>query len=78
MSHEEYHQSYRLKGISVTGQTFKKNNKHTEDIGDVLQWLHNERHGVSNQTYENQRKHQSSVLRALCEGNPPVTGGFPP
>ena len=24
-----------------------------------------------------QRKHQSSVLLALCEGNPPVTGGFP-
>ena len=23
------------------------------------------------------RKHQSSVLLAFCEGNPPVTGGFP-
>ena len=24
-----------------------------------------------------QRKHQSSALQAPCEGNPPVTGGFP-
>ena len=24
-----------------------------------------------------QRKHQSSALPILCEGNPPVTGGFP-
>ena len=25
----------------------------------------------------NQRKHQSSAPLGLCEGNPPVTGGFP-
>ena len=25
-----------------------------------------------------QRKHQSSALMALCEGNSPVTGEFPP
>ena len=24
-----------------------------------------------------QRRHQSSAILALCEGNPPVTGGFP-
>ena len=23
------------------------------------------------------KKHQSSAFLALCEGNPPVTGGFP-
>ena len=26
---------------------------------------------------EQQRKHQSSILLDLCEGNPPVAGGFP-
>ena len=46
-----------------------------------------DRHGTSNHrqlhccstvcSRAHQRKHQSSALLALCEGNPPVTGGFP-
>ena len=35
---------------------------------DTITIPSDERHGVW---------HQSSVLQALCEGNPPVTGGFP-
>ena len=58
----------------------------------IIMWLYNsdvtwESYGISNHQQLNcsstacsvlhQRKHQISVLLALCEGNPPVTGGFP-
>ena len=53
----------------------------------TLQWRHNERDGVSNHRPLNRlfnrllrrRPNKTSKLRAtgLCEGNPPVTGGFP-
>ena len=47
----------------------------------ALQWRHNERDGVSNHRSSvcsgaDQRKHQFRVT-GLCEGNLPVTGGFP-
>ena len=53
----------------------------------TLQWRHNERHGVSNHRRLNclldrlfrRRSKKRSKLRVtgLCDGNPPVTGGFP-
>ena len=52
-----------------------------------LQWRHNERNGVSNHRRLDcslnrlfrRRSERTSKLcvTALCEGNPPVTGGFP-
>ena len=52
-----------------------------------LEWLHNERHPVSNYLRLNcllnclfrRASQKTSKLRVtgLCEGNPPVTGGFP-
>ena len=51
-----------------------------------LQWRHNERDGVSNHRRLGclfnlllRRRTKKSTLRVtgLCEGNPPVTGGFP-
>ena len=52
-----------------------------------LQWHHNERDDISNHRRldgllnrlfkPDQRKHQSSVSLAICEGNSPVTGEFP-
>ena len=51
-----------------------------------LQWCHNESVGVSNQRLDCLHKHlfkrkskKTLKLRVtgLCEGNPPVTGGFP-
>ena len=53
----------------------------------VLQWRHNERDGVSNHRHLDgspnrlfrRKSKTTSKLRVtgLCEGNPPVTGGFP-
>ena len=53
----------------------------------TLQWRHNERDGVPNHRYLEcllkrlfrRRSKKTSKLRVtgLCEGNPPVTGGFP-
>ena len=53
----------------------------------TLQWRHNERHGDSNprcldrllNRSSRRRSKKTSKLRVtgLCEGNPPVTGGFP-
>ena len=52
----------------------------------TLQWCHNDHHGVSNHlhstvclnVYLNYHQRQTKpVLLALCEWNPPVTGGFP-
>ena len=53
----------------------------------ILQWRHNGCDGVSNHSVSivcstvflgaDQRKRQKSVSLATCEGNPPVTGGFP-
>ena len=55
--------------------------------GHTLQWRHDEREGVSNhRRYDSllnrlfrRRSKKSLKLRVtgLCEGNPPVTGGFP-
>ena len=52
-----------------------------------LQWRHNERDGVSNHRRLDyllnrlfrRRSREISTIRVayLCEGNPPVTGGFP-
>ena len=52
-----------------------------------LQWRHNERNGVSNhrspdcllnRLFRRRLKERSKLLvTGLCEGNPPVTGGFP-
>ena len=54
---------------------------------DALQWRHNERGGVSNHRrlggllsrLFRRRSKKASKLRVtdVCEGNPPVTGGFP-
>ena len=54
----------------------------------TLQWRYNERDGVSNHPCPEyllnrsfrRRLKKTSKLRAigLCEGNPPLTGGFPP
>ena len=54
---------------------------------DPLQWCHNERGGVSNHRrldcllnrLFSRRSKKTSRLRGtgFCEGNPPVTGGFP-
>ena len=65
--------------------TFEQQFYYKRIIGtsETLQWRHNERDGVSNHQRLDCllsylfRKHQSSALLALCEGNPPVTGGFP-
>ena len=53
----------------------------------TLQWRHNERDGVPNHRYLEcllkrlfrRRSKKTSKLRVtgLCQGNPPVTGGFP-
>ena len=53
-----------------------------------LHWRHNERHGVSNQRHIDcllnrlfMRTHnKTSIPRVtgICEGNPPMIGGFPP
>ena len=41
-------------------------------------WNHRLLHCFSTVCFDvHQRKHQSFVLLVLCEGNPPVTGGFP-
>ena len=54
----------------------------------TLQWRHNERDGVSNHRRPDflldrlfrrrSRKIPKLCLTGLCEGNPPVIGGFPP
>ena len=56
-------------------------------IPDSLQWRHNERDGISNHRFLDCllnrlfgcRSNKASKIRitGLCEGNPPVTGGFP-
>ena len=58
-----------------------------QDHTRPLQWHHNERRGVSNHRHldclfsrlSRLRSKKASQLRVtgLCEGNPPVTGGFP-
>ena len=60
---------------------------HTIKISSSLQWRHNGRHGVANHQqldglfnyllWSTSKKHRSSGLLALCEGNSPVTGDFP-
>ena len=49
-------------------------------VGCTLQLRHNGRDGVSNHQprhlCDDQRKHQNSVLLAICAGNSPVTGEF--
>ena len=61
------------------------------DLGDLqiisLQWCHNEHDAVSNhhrpdcllnRLFRNRSKKTSKLrVTCLCEGNPPVTGGFP-
>ena len=65
----------------------QKMNQDTNFFIQPLQWRHNERDGVSNhrrlycllKRLFRRRPKKSSKLRVtgLCEGNPPVTGGFP-
>ena len=60
---------------------------HWHWINHTLQWRHNERDGVSNDRLIDclfkrlfrRRSKKTSKLRVtvFCEGNPPVTGGFP-
>ena len=57
-------------------------------IMNSLKWRHNARHGVSNHQQLDglynylftltSKKTSKSALPALCEGNPPDAGGFPP
>ena len=56
-------------------------------INNSLQWHHNEHNGVSNQQRPNcllhclfrhrSKKTSKLCVTGPCEGNPPVTGGFP-
>ena len=60
--------------------------EHTSMYTHILQWRHNERHGVSNPRRNDcllnrlfrRRSKKTSKLRVtgLCEGNPTVTGGL--
>ena len=63
------------------------NNTHLENRSRSLQWRYNDRHGVSNHRRPDclinrlfrRGSKKTSKLRvtSLCEGNPPVTSGFP-
>ena len=53
---------------------------------DSLQWCHNEHDGISNHQhldcflnhlFRRRSKKTSKLCTGLCEGNPPVTSGFP-
>ena len=79
--------------IQMRGHHLTFNTNHTADVSPwphhlwTKQWLHNERSGISNHRCldcllnhllrRRSKKTSKLPITGLCEGNPPVTGGFP-
>ena len=71
----------------VNNHEKKKHRVHYNDVMCALQWRHNGPDGVSNHRHiecllnrlfrRRSKKTPKLRVNGLCEGNPPVTGGFP-